>query len=309
MKYHQKMFHYIRITAAAVVLVVVYTIQVYAASGGSEPSYGSILDEPEIFAKVLKETLDAAGLGEFVPGPFGVRSPIETGIRADYIPTVGLIVRIPVSFPISTPSSEPASVGADSESKDLWEKYSKGGGLRSEPGRRVVELRKEIDAPVRIQSGPNTVVHREDVRIGALRGIHEGKDGELDEAAKFFVERFAPQLDIRMSGLAAVPYDEARVAKLRETILDAVAKYGHRVSSLQEGERIIVLVEAPMSSQQMNVVVGEGEGEGEPVEVFVPLHVRMDGKKEHMLIAVPKSAVVSASTRDAIAGQVTEKRY
>ena len=302
----EKLFQFMRISIAATFFVVVYTALVNAASGGSDPVSGSVSNEPQIFARVLKATLDSAGLGEFVRGPFGIRSPIETGIQADYIPTVGLLVRVPVSFPITAPTEVEAPEKPAPDSKDLWEKYSKS-GLRVERDARVLKLQNADDSRGPVALDPNLVLRKE-IKIDGPKNIHTSAKGdELDEAGKFFVERFAPKIDIMFNGLVAAPYEESRVTKLRETILEVVAQYGHRVSSVQEGERIIVLVEAPASGGPARVLLDQEDNEA--IRELVPFHTRLDGKEERMLIAVPKSALLTESTRDAISAQVMEKRY
>ncbi|MCC6797160.1 MAG: hypothetical protein IT366_18735 [Candidatus Hydrogenedentes bacterium] len=304
----RKLFHYARVIVIALFLLVVYAIQVYAAAGESEPSSNSPLAEPGIFARVLKESLDSAGLGKFVSGPFGVRSPIETGIQSDYIPTVGLLVRVPVSFPISAPAKTDSPAEAKQGHGDLWEKYSDAGS-RAGQHDRIIKLQKKIDTRERINlNNPNAMVHREEIRIDNPENIHLSVTGdELEDVGKLFVERFTPKVDIMIDGFLAAPYEESRVTNLREVILDVVAQYGHRVSSVQDGERIIVVVEAPMPGNPARIMIGEEDRE--PSWEFAPFHARLDGTEERMLIAVPKAAIASASTREAIVGQVTERRY
>jgi hypothetical protein len=57
--------------------------------------------ELQTMSKVLEESLDRSGLGDWysAPGVF-TPSPFEGKIRFDYIPTVGAIFRIPVNFPV-----------------------------------------------------------------------------------------------------------------------------------------------------------------------------------------------------------------
>ncbi|MCC6154475.1 MAG: hypothetical protein IT367_11985 [Candidatus Hydrogenedentes bacterium] len=304
---YRRLFHYARVIAVAGFFVILYTIQVFAATGGSEPSAKSNSDEAEIFARVLKETLDLVGLGGFVPGPFGVRSPIETGIQSEYIPTVGLLVRVPVSFPISAPAKAENPDEQVQDHNDLWEKYSDAGS-RAVQRDRIIKMQKKVDTSERVDLDPNAIMHREEIRIDGPKNIRLSVTGdELEDVGKLFVERLAPKVDIMIDGFLAAPYEESRVTKLREAILDVVAQYGHRVSSVQEGERIIVVVEAPAPGGPARVLIDDEDSE--PFREFVPFHTRLDGKEERMLIAIPKAAVVSASTRDAIAGQVTEKRY
>lgn len=305
--HYQKLFHYACVIAAAGFFVVLYTIQVFAASGGSESSAKLISDEAEIFARVLKETLHSAGLGGVVPGPFGVRSPIETGIQSDYIPTVGLLVRVPVSFPISAPAKADNPDEQVHDYNDLWEKYSEAGS-RAGQRDRIMKLQKKIDTRERVDLDPNAIVHREEIRIDGPKNIHLSVTGdELNDVGKLFVERFTPNVDIMIDGFLAAPYEESRVAKLREAILDVLAQHGHRVSSVQEGERIIVIVEAPAPGGPARILIGD-EG-NEPFRELAPFHTRLYGKEERMLISAPKSAVTSASTQEAIVAQITEKRY
>jgi len=100
---------------------------------------------------------------------------------------------------------------------------------REEALEAIGEAREEVEAaipaveviPAVMAQIVPTVIH------GVMSGLAAAQAGPL-----------------RLSMRRTEPYDAAKVDKLRRTILEALAEYGHRMEHLEDEERIVVVVES-----------------------------------------------------------------
>ncbi len=174
--------------------------------------------ELQTMSKVLEESLDRSGLGDWysAPGVF-TPSPFEGKIRFDYIPTVGAIFRIPVNFPVMERmevKKEDTPKEADSGEPDLWEK-------NANP--------QASNDPI-----PHNAIAGGAVGMGAGRyGTSLMGGGKYGASSLAFASEDQPR------------YDARKVETLRKTLIEAIGRYGHRLTSVAPTERILLVVEAP----------------------------------------------------------------
>lgn len=177
-----------------------------------------------VMGRVLEEELRSDD-GGIVPGVPVLGSRID----GEYIPTVGAIYFVPVSFPISgAVESVPAVEPEARDDEDLWERFSQGrswrrGGDREPEGGEAF-WRAQAD-------------RRQEFEDRLNRRMREHS-----------TERFAFMDDsdlVRMFYGGGLSYDPERVEQFRRAVIETVGKYGHRMTALPEGERLLVVVEAP----------------------------------------------------------------
>ncbi|GEM_PF-4144109 len=196
-------------------------------------------------ARVLEETLDRSALGEWhriTPG----RSAFSGRIETDYIPTIGAIFRLAVAFPLAEapPGREPLAPPSD-----LWEQMSE---QRSPP--------PSSPAPPRPLPRPS-----EPGRSASPAARPGGPEIEIERVIPS--QPPAPEeRPVLRQPPPRPPAARVRVAtnrpeRLREALVSAFATYGHRLTVVPVGERIIVVVEA-QSPRPLQAPVWDGQRRG-----------------------------------------------
>jgi len=117
-----------------------------------------------------------------------------------------------------------------------------------------------------------------------------------------------------MFGQEQLPeFDKERVENLRIAILDTLSKYGHRITGLPEGERVVIIVHAPKSPgsdvQISPLGKQDGAASNEQRRVVIKLIGQGLRKSERMLFSVPKPAIAAETNRDVLTEKIIEKRY
>lgn len=92
-------------------------------AAGAAPSTSDPQRDAATFAKVLEASLNAANIGQWEGSPFGVRSPFDRNVSGEYIPSVGILIRLHVSFEIVPPKGA-GEAQQEEVSEDLWEQYA-----------------------------------------------------------------------------------------------------------------------------------------------------------------------------------------
>lgn len=196
----------------------------------------SIQREIGIMSRVLGESLsdDISGTTHMFAGA----SPFDSKIESSYIPTVGAIFTLSVGYPLRETKEEPnvERPQAD-ENEDLWERYAE---------RRA----------------------RMEDRSGSRQRGEDMRDQYREESRNIVIQRYTrsqnPNISIvdgvlRVDGPA---YSAERVEALRHRVIDTLARYGHKLSSLPDDERILVIVEAARSSNSLRIIGDRYREEG-----------------------------------------------
>lgn len=198
---------------------------------------------------------------------------------------------------------------AANEPQDLWEKYA------AEPfdvfrgDDKGIQIRKRIIGSHE-PSGVNIAVPGSGIRgevrmFGSASSMERDREDNAannDVAEDFIFDSRVPVLGWRTSA----KYDPDKVSRMRDTILDVLAEYGHRLTCLQNDERVLVVVESPKVSKHRRESV---ERTGASEEIRKALLLRFDPEMEHLLIAVPREAIASKTSREALLPRIVEKNY
>ena len=205
-------------------------------------------DELRIMTKILEASIEKDTIDRRVQ-----QSVFDSRIRFEYIPTVGAIFTIPITFPLHPSQSEKGDASEEVVDVDLWEHFSSA----SENGSRVAAQAVPPIEP------PDTV----NIEINLDK---EGLDEQLvrlyedveRSRAKTFVHAVQ---DIRLYRLDggfsweltignSKPYDPVKVSTLTRSIIETIAQYGHRLESMPNSERVLVVLEAPRPLASSTVV-------------------------------------------------------
>ncbi|MCH8204586.1 MAG: hypothetical protein IID09_05445 [Candidatus Hydrogenedentes bacterium] len=170
-------------------------------------------------------------------------SVFDSKIRSEYIPTVGAIFTIPISFPLHPSEDEKGNGTEDVVEEDLWEHFS---GASENTSRAAAPPVPPVEPLDTIEIEIN--IDEEGLDEQALRLYKEAE--RLKTTLLYFPVR--NRRSARQNGDAytlivakSVPYDAVKVSTLTHTIIQTIAHYGHRLKSLQNSERILVVLEAP----------------------------------------------------------------
>lgn len=218
--------------------------------------------ELDILRQVLEATLDGSIDSSFPGSGYSV---FRTKIGMEYIPTVGAIVTIPVRFPIRPSQEEGAAEQSAEPAGDLWDHYSKTNAKQKpEPAR--APAREPLVPPVPpvppVEPVPPTprppspsageqisiVIERADNDIEGLRIVTEGNVG--------FKWDFSHGYGQTLHFGGTDPYDPVKVSTLTHSVIETIARYGHRLEHLPKTERLLVIIEAPRARTRQNVSFG-----------------------------------------------------
>lgn len=298
-----------------------------------EPDISAIEEEIQIMAKVLEESIDNAGIGDWKPmniarfptfdGAFGQFGHIHTR----YIPTVGVIFTVPVGFPLrSTAKYSEDEDHAEPDAADLWKKHQRSsakynvrfnkmsattdddGNVRiisSEPFViRETEISKsnqgKTSTAVAI-AGPNGEVSFGGVGVGGGGG---GGGGGVSRGGLGFG---GVSGGIGSARIAVVQqeYDEEKVAALRQTLIETVAEYGHRIEHLPADERVFVIAESSEHGFPGGIVPTLGYLYKGSASTSAPSGT----SSARYQISVEKKALLPGATAKSIEPAIVETKY
>ncbi len=265
-----------------------------------------LTQEIDIFGSVIKDTLTDKGVVKGVasgggggayampggpapmgPGFIGV-SPFDWRIHSQYVPTVGVIYMIPVSFPLVNPeekAEKPETTGTPEQPQDLWEKHEKEAEEPPKPG----------GMPHAISSGEMGLSGPE---VAAL-------DEELAQLNMYGAQAALP------AGPAGPAYDPEKVKSLRSALLDVLAQYGYRLKDLPEDEQILFVVTSSGSSfggGPKSVFVRSDKAGKKRVSI-VSSSGAQGGSGDQYLLAVKKKDLAAKLTPDQLEGKLTERVF
>ena len=258
-----------------------------AAAQPAEADTGVDLDgQLAIMAKVVESSLDESGLGSWKGLPAQIPG-LGPAVTSQYVPTVGAIFTIPVTFLIVEPPAEAPGREGPKPDTDLWEKFLNESGGDRDP----VEVPRNLDQlEDRLRTEELVLSNPESPRLG-----YEAPDSG-DEVAKQFLN-WLPEV-------AGQPltYDGDRVTRLRETLVSTVAKYGHRLSGVPPEERVIVIVEAPKA---VDLASNSTDSLSQSLAWLTERHRR----KDRLFLGFDKARLTEAATPEALAEPVRVIAY
>lgn len=204
-----------------------------ASAQEEEEEAPSIDQELRIMSRVLSESL-----AEEIGGPramFAGASPFDSKVRGSYIPTVGAIFTVQVNFPIrKTEEEEAVGESSEDENEDRWEHFSQ----RSQRPRSFTA-----------RGGLSAGGQRDSIIIELDERREEGRRPGTTEAYFGAAGVYSDALGMyALAKFVGPQYDAQRVEQLRRRIIETLAKYGHRMTSVENSDRILVVVEAPAAS-------------------------------------------------------------
>ncbi len=161
-------------------------------------------------------------------------SVFDSRIRAEYIPSVGAIFTIGISFPLrlNVKADFSDDVTATIE-VDLWQYYS-----------HVDKNASSAAAPT-----PSSDEQAVTTILRKLRDEVGDEEQRLKAIASYMGE--IPLIGVLKRGVFnhsigdSKPYDPVKISTLTRTIIQTIAQYGHRLKSLPNSERVLVVLEAP----------------------------------------------------------------
>ena len=110
-------------------------------------------------------------------------------------------------------------------------------------------------------------------------------------------------------------YDEKKVASLRETLIETVATYGHRMEHLDKSERILLVVNAPKPAT-LNRGTKYWPGAFTVSGIIAPGNTRSvhslrlgSGSADHMMISIDVKDLDGKRTFEELEKRVSETRY
>ena len=169
-------------------------------------------------------------------------SIFESRIRTEYIPTVGVIFTIPITFPLHPSEDEKGNGTEEIVEEDLWEHFSRTSERASKavvPGVPQIEPIEPLKIQIDLEK------ERLDERV--VRLLTQAERLKAKTYAVASQHRYWPiqgiAWDLSIGG--SKPYDPVKVSKLTHTIIETIAQYGHRLESMPNSERVLVVLEAP----------------------------------------------------------------
>jgi len=265
--------------------------------------------ELDIFGSVIKDSLSEKGIVKGVPsaggktyGTYGFqrgmtgmpmaapgmigKSPFDWNLRCQYIPTVGAIYTIPVSFPLVNPekeTEEPEAAETKEEELDLWEKHERGVQDERQPG--TVPLPPNASEAMGMMYQP-------------------GMPGAGDP----FGQNMGP---MGFGGPAVPAYDPGKVKSLRAALIDVLAEYGCRLTDLPEDEQILFIVtsEGGRVTASGSVFIKSSGGK-KSTEVFLPAAAAAEsGSGDQYLLAIKKGELTAKHAPEEIEDKLTERVF
>ena len=200
----------------------------------------SIRDQLRTMTKILEASIG----NDSIDRRLARSSIFESRIRTEYIPTVGVIFTIPITFPLHPSEDEKGKGAEETVEEDLWEHFSRTSERASKAAVPDVPPIEPIEA-LKIQI--DLKKERLDEQVDRIRTqAQQQLKAKMYAAASQDLLLWAAQgfsWDFSIGG--SKPYDPVKVTKLTHTIIETIAQYGHRLESMPNSERVLVVLEAP----------------------------------------------------------------
>lgn len=219
--------------------------------------------------------------------------------------------------------------------------YSEGEMTEEEHERAVEALERARD---RAPRGP--IPGLDEALVGIEPAIHAAVAAAPPHPPHVRLGPFPPEPPI--PPMALEPYDAAKVDQLKNALIGAVAKYGHRMTELPDNERILLIVDAPAGAflrriERKEIIRRDGDGkaaekreseerreEKEEVKEEVKKEIKSQKRiiirrhdpdvlfirrgdrpfeRDRLLLSINKADVKAEITGDALAPKVQERLY
>jgi hypothetical protein len=112
--------------------------------------------------------------------------------------------------------------------------------------------------------------------------------------------------NISISGIYSqdIEYDAAKVDLLRSTLMNAMARYGHRLSEVPDFERVLIRIKAPRMLGQKTIIL-DGSGELK-IPILSGTHT---SESDQLLLSFDKKDLVKGTTREKLERKVSPIAY
>ena len=195
-------------------------------------------------------------------------SVFDSRIRTEYIPSVGAIFTIPITFPLHPSQDEKENGTEEVVGEDLWDHFSSASERASNAKAPVEPV--DLVEPLKIHvDNEKERLAEEVVRLRTQEGELNAKAYALagQDLLLSIQDGFGWNINIGNSK----PYDPVKVSTLTHTIIETVAHYGHRLKSLPNSERVLVVLEAPQPRASVVFRFGEHDENMRIVRKPVPV--------------------------------------
>ena len=237
--------------AALVAGRLISPLAVQAQDEDSESIHDPLRTMTRILESTLNDAINPWNLHVLGDMPF-LGSVFGSKIRAEYIPTVGAIFTIPIHFPLRPSEDEKGNGAEEIVEEDLWEHFSSANEHSSKATAPVLPT-VELIEPLKIHI--NIEKDRVDEQVDGYRARAEqlkAKTYGVADQDLFLSIRDGFAWDFSFGGRK--PYDPVKVSALTHTIIETIAQYGHRLESMPNSERVLVVLEAPRPLASSTVV-------------------------------------------------------
>lgn len=236
---------------AAAVLVMIVAIGAGAVGAADLPQpmpMPELERELGIMSHVIEESLNRSSLENW-RWVGGFTSPFEPNVRYEYLPSVGAIFTISVSFPLvdHAGGAKPGEPGPQPEKQpDLWEKHQKDDGARPPwtSGDREFRLEGRESGGDDFSIGNIEEIVRRSI-AEATKAVSDAVDDQNKNIKGLAEKLKGNQWRMRTPSPRpwGTPYDESKVRELRRVLVGALAQYGHRIEHLAAAEKIMIVAE------------------------------------------------------------------
>ena len=230
--------------------VLIAPVVIHAQDDGND----GIHDQLPIMTKILEASIGKDSIDHRLHS-----SVFDSKIRAEYIPTVGAIFTIPINFPLHPSEDEEGDEPEEAFDDDLWEHFSDSSKnassaatvLSSQLATVFSSQVKDLMALEVLDAEEKLEKYRD--ALGDDAHVHEQHEDPAEqhlESVRSYLGDI-PLLGVLERGVfsrsmgGGKPYDPVKVSTLTHTIIQTMAHYGHRLKSLPNAERVLVVLEAP----------------------------------------------------------------
>ncbi len=264
--------------AALVIGRLISPLDVQAQDEESDGIYDQLRTMSQILESTLNDAINPSNFHLLRDIPF-LGSVTGSKIRAEYIPTVGAIFTIPIRFPLHASGDKQLDAGEAAEEQDLWEHFSStspdasAGPVRDMIPVDPLKMRLYIEK-TRLDEGKGPL--RESTR----RLLSREKSTFTDPDSKMIVSRLETSFPAYFMLGGGEPYDPVKINALTHTIIETIARYGHRLESIPDSEHILVVVEAPWPLVSLKAVNFSGDSKGADEDVQLLARTKRTDEKD-----------------------------
>lgn len=229
--------------AALVVGRLIRPVVIHAQDEKSDGMHDQLRTMSQILESTLNEAINPRNFHLLGDTPFlGWLSGSK--IRTEYVPTVGAIFTIPIRFPLHASGDKQLDEGEEAVEPDLWRHFS---STNADDSAGPVPDTFPVD-PLKMRLFMEK--SRLDEGKGPLRDstrrlLTREKSTFTEADHKMIVSTLLTNGGGALTLGGGEPYDPVKINTLTRTIIETLARYGHRLESIPDSELILVVLEAP----------------------------------------------------------------